>query len=211
VQVDPTHAGIIYVNAFQQGIWRSTNNGATFSQIFTPQDPTVVGSATDRSEFAITTLASGATRMYVGEGQGGGPGHHANFWRSDNADTAATFASFGGAQVDDYCTGQCWYDNMVYTPAGYPDIVYLLGSFSYGQLGGVSNGRAVLLSTDAGTRWSDLTQDGDPPTPNSPTRISTPSSPCPATRSCIGKARTAASSVPTAALPTTPRSATPAG
>ena len=162
VLVDPTHFGIIYVNAFQQGIWRSTNNGATFSQIFTPKDPTVVGSATDRSEFAITTLASGATRMYVGEGQGGGAGHHANFWRSDNADTAATFASFGGAQVDNYCTGQCWYDNMVYTPAGYPDIVYLLGSFSYGQLGGVSNGRAVLLSTDGGSNWSDLTQDGDP-------------------------------------------------
>ena len=162
VLVDPTHFGIIYVNAFQQGIWRSTNNGATFSQIFTPKDPTVVGSATDRSEFAITTLASGATRMYVGEGQGGGLGHHADFWRSDNADTAATFASFGGAQVDNYCTGQCWYDNMVYTPAGYPDIVYLLGSFSYGQLGGVSNGRAVLLSTDGGSNWSDLTQDGDP-------------------------------------------------
>jgi hypothetical protein len=162
VQVDPTHGGVIYVNAFQQGIWRSTNNGTTFTQIFTPKDPTIVASATDRSEFAITTLSNGATRMYVGEGQGGGTGHHANFWRSDNADTAATFASFGGAQVDDYCTGQCWYDNMVYTPAGHPDIVYLLGSFSYGQLGGVSNGRAVLLSTDAGTTWSDLTQDGDP-------------------------------------------------
>jgi hypothetical protein len=162
VRVDPTHAGIIYVNAFQQGIWRSTNDGTTFSQIFAPQDPTVAASAIDRSEFAITTLPSGATRMYVGEGQGGGTGHHSNFWRSDNADTAATFASFGGAQVDDYCTGQCWYDNVVYTPAGFPDIVYLLGSFSYGQLGGVSNGRAVLLSTNAGVDWSDLTQDADP-------------------------------------------------
>jgi hypothetical protein len=162
VKVDPTHPGIMYVNAFQNGIWRSTNNGATFSQIFTPKDPTVAASATDRSEFAITTLPNGATRMYVGEGQGGGAGHHANFWRSDNVDTAATFASFGGAQVDDYCTGQCWYDNVVYTPAGFPDVVYLLGSFSYGQLGGVSNGRAVLLSTNAGVDWSDLTQDGDP-------------------------------------------------
>jgi hypothetical protein len=162
VQVDPTHHGVIYVNGFQQGIWRSSDNGATFTQIFTPKDSTIAGSATDRSEFAVTTLRNGATRMYVGEGQGGDTGHHANFWRSDNADTGATFASFGGAQVDDYCTGQCWYDNMVYTPAGHPDIVYLLGSFSYGQLGGVSNGRAVLLSTDAGTTWSDLTQDGDP-------------------------------------------------
>jgi hypothetical protein len=162
VRVDPTHPGVIYVNAFQQGIWRSTNNGVAFSQIFTPQDPTVAASAIDRSEFDVTTLSSGATRMYVGEGQGGGAGHHSNFWRSDNADTAATFVSMGGAQVDNYCTGQCWYDNVVYTPPGAPDVVYLGGSFSYGQLHAQSNGRAWLLSTDGGATFSDLTQDGDP-------------------------------------------------
>ena len=61
-----------------------------------------------------------------------------------------------------YCTAQCWYDNVVYTPAGAPDVVYLGGSFSYGQLHAQSNGRAWLLSTDGGATWSDLTQDGDP-------------------------------------------------
>ena len=163
VKVDPTHPGFIYVNAFQQGIWRSTDNGATFTQIFTAQDTTVAGSAIDRSEFDITKLSSGATRMYVGEGQGGGTGHHANFWRSDNADTAATFVSMGGAQVDNYCTTQCWYDNVVFTPAGHPNTVYLLGCFDYGQDNGPSNARGVLLSTDGGTTWSDLTQDAHTP------------------------------------------------
>jgi hypothetical protein len=162
VRVDPTHPGTIYVNSYQGGIWRSTNNGGSFSQIFMPQDPTIAGSAIDRSEFAVTTLPSGATRMYVGEGQGGGSGHHSNFFRSDNADTAATFVSMGGAQVDNYCTGQCWYDNRVYTPAGSPDVVYLGGSFDYNNLHGRDNGRAWLLSTDGGATWSDLTQDGSP-------------------------------------------------
>ena len=166
VKIDPTHPGVIYVNAFQQGIWRSDDNGATFNQIFAPKDntPDTVDAALERDEFDVTTLPNGATRMFVGAGEGssatGGP--PASFWRSDNANTAATFVQLGGDQVSDYCTGQCWYDNVVYTPKGFPNVVYLLGSFSYGQLHGVSNGRAVLLSTDGGSSWSDLTQDGDP-------------------------------------------------
>lgn len=176
VKIDPTHPGIIYVNAFggsfagpgggiSGGVWRSVNNGTSFTQIFAPKDTTAgtFGAALERDEFDVTTLPNGATRMYVGAGEGstatGGPA--ATFWRSDNANTAATFASFGGDQVLDYCGGQCWYDNLVYTPPGYPNVVYLGGSFSYGQIGGVSNGRAVLLSIDGGGTWSDLTQDGD--------------------------------------------------
>ena len=156
VKVDPTHAGIIYVNAFgggaiagDGGIWRSTDNGATFAQIFAPKDTTAgtLDFALERDEFDVTTLATGATRMYVGAGEGssatGGP--PATFWRSDNADSTATFVQLGGAQVSNYCTGQCWYDNVVFTPKGHPDIVYLGGSFVYGELNGPSNARGVLF------------------------------------------------------------------
>jgi hypothetical protein len=173
VRVDPTHAGIIYVNAFggnflgagDGGIWRSVNNGTSFTQIFTPRDATLNTciSALERDEFDVTTLPSGATRMYVGAGEGGEafspPSPQATFWRSDNADTTATFASFGGAQVVDYCTGQCWYDNVVVTPKGNPNTVYLAGSFLYGEYGHKSNGRGVLYSTDSGATWSDQTWD----------------------------------------------------
>ena len=60
----------------------------------------------------------------------------------------------------DICTGQCWYDEDVYTPAGLPDTVYVIGSYNYGELpcntkgvgcgNGRSNGRAVALLDDRG-------------------------------------------------------------
>jgi hypothetical protein len=62
--------------------------------------------------------------------------------------------------TDDFCTGQCWYDQDVYTPAGRPDTVYVIGSFLYGELpcntkgvscgNGRSNGRGSLFSHTAG-------------------------------------------------------------
>jgi hypothetical protein len=61
---------------------------------------------------------------------------------------------------DNFCTQQCWYDQEVYTPAGKPDTVYLIGSNLYGEQpcntngvgcgDGTSNGREVLYSTTAG-------------------------------------------------------------
>jgi hypothetical protein len=160
VKVDPTHPGVLYVNDFSQGIWRSVNNGATWAQIKTALNATL---STDRAEFDVTTLANGNTRMYVGVGNSSDTGtNRARFYRADDASGAAVFADMTTAQNIGYCTAQCWYDNVVYTPAGSPDIVYLGGSFSYGQLHAQSNGRAWLVSTDGGTAFSDLTQDGDP-------------------------------------------------
>ncbi len=59
-----------------------------------------------------------------------------------------------------FCTQQCWYDQDVYTPAGMPDTVYLIGSNLYGEQpcntngvgcgNGISNGREVIYSTTAG-------------------------------------------------------------
>lgn len=157
VALDPSNPNIIYASALNQGTWRSVNGGTTFSLIkarLSPNDP-------DRPEFAVTKLPNGKTRMYLGEGVAGAPA--ARFFRSDNADDPVpVFADMTTAQNIDYCTGQCWYDNYVVSPNGHPDIVYIGGSFSYDQLGGPSNGRAVLLSNDGGSTFSDWTQDGDP-------------------------------------------------
>jgi hypothetical protein len=154
VEFDPTTPNTVYAAAFQEGVWRSTDGGSTFTQIKTPLDAT---NNTDRAEFATAALPNGSTRMYVGVGNTGSP--QARFYRTDDAAGAAVFTDLTTSQNMNYCTGQCWYDNAVISPAGFPDTVYLLGSFQYGEYGGISNGRGVLYSTDAGASFTDETWD----------------------------------------------------
>ena len=123
------------------------------------------GSANVPSEFwrtdnanqdAATLLASQAAGSTVPAPPGNPFPTTYNGWQILTSNTTASpyYATFN------FCTGQCWYDQYVYTPAGLPDTVYVLGSYNYGELpcntkgvgcgNGRSNGRAVLYSTTAG-------------------------------------------------------------
>ena len=156
VELDPNNSNTVYAAAFQNGVWRSTNGGVSFTQIFAPIAPAL---NTDRAEFSVAKLPNGKTRMYVGDGAQGVPA--ASFFRHDDAAAAVlgTFTNLTTAQNRNYCTGQCWYDNLVHSPPGYPDIVYLGGSYQYGEYGLQSNSRALLLSTDAGVTFTDVSWD----------------------------------------------------
>jgi hypothetical protein len=50
-----------------------------------------------------------------------------------------------------FCTGQCWYDQRVVSPAGHPNMVYIQGSYNYNEDHRLSNARGVVLSQDGGT------------------------------------------------------------
>jgi hypothetical protein len=188
VQLDPGWNGttnkIVYGGAFgptgvvgSGGVWRSTDGGVSWTQIKSARN---AASNTDRAEFAVTPITAG-TRMYVGVGNSSqSASNRARLYRTDDAAGAATFTDLtqiqetSGApyQTLNYCGdpavggAQCWYDNVVYSPPGKPDVVYLGGSFSYTTYARTNNGRAFLRSTDAGLTFSDMTWDSTTnPTP----------------------------------------------
>ena len=136
------------------GVWRSTDGGSTWSQI---KPALNAADNDDRASFAVTPITGGFTRMYVGDGNAGT--NAARFYRTDDAAGAAVFTDMTTSQNIDYCDGQCWYDNVVYSPPGKPDVVYLGGSFSYGSYAFTTNGRAFIRSADAGTSFTDMTWD----------------------------------------------------
>ena len=174
VMIDPVDPNTVYASFFARGIWRSNDNGTTWTQILAPQG----GGNNERAEFDVVKLGD-ATRMYVGVG--GGAGQFAKFMRSDSVRTgAASFTTLTNPVPDTpgyssygYCDPQCSYDNYVYAPPGADaNTVYLSGDNEYsennwgpkspryqGGPGGRSNGRGVLLSTDAGATFTDMTDD----------------------------------------------------
>jgi len=189
-EFDPRNSNTVYASLFGLGIWRSDDAGATWRQIFTPLVPQLTSpffSTTDRTQFAVTTLPNGKVRVYVGDGDLGPDGgetaaEYSRVWRTDDVDSVQAAGNVGWKSLTsnartspyygtyDYCWAQCWYDNAIYTPAGQPDTVYVLGAYRYDEAGGVSNGRGVVVSYTAGEpnpafkggSWADLTRDATP-------------------------------------------------
>ena len=168
VALDPSSPDIVYAGSYGRGVWRSPDGGATWAQVKASLN---AADSSMRPELAVASLPDGKTRMYVYEGASGSP--TSRLFRSDDvAAGVPVFLSLSNSSTADpgygthnVCTGQCWYDNFVYTPAGYPDVVYVGGSYSYGEQH--SNKRGVVLSTDAGVSSTDMTMDGtDPLHPN---------------------------------------------
>jgi hypothetical protein len=96
--LDPSSSSVVYAAPFPQnnaiplntkgGVWRSTDNGASWTQMKNALNAT---QGTDRASFAVTPITGGFTRMYVGDGNAGA--NAARLFRTDDA-VHATDASF---------------------------------------------------------------------------------------------------------------------
>ena len=163
--LDPSNPDIVYASVYAKGVWRSNDGGNNWNQIFLPIADPVATNFLERPEIAVTKLPNGNTRMYLVIGQIGDP--PAQTFISNNVATGTpnffslTSKNPASPRYATYnsCEGQCWYDSFVYTPPGNPDVVYIGGSYAYGETGGISNGRGVVLSTDGGKTFTDVTMD----------------------------------------------------
>ena len=160
--LDPSDPDTLYASSYARGVWRSADAGTNWEQIKPSLNPAL---ATTRAAIAVNTLRDGRTRMYVHEGNIGTP--HSRLFRSDDVATGRpAFQDLTSADPADpgfatynQCGGQCWYDLFVHTPKGNPNVVYTGGSYAYDETAGISNGRAVVLSTDGGRTGTDMTFD----------------------------------------------------
>jgi len=183
LQYDPNSSTTIYAGVLGYGIWRSTDGGTTWSQIFATVNP--ADTFGDRTEVDAVNLGGGKTRLYVGDSSD--DIGVATVWRTDDAASIAGSPTVGfnnagwtelssstngtnGFLAYGYCqNGQCGYDDFVTSPAsqlgvsGHVNELWLGGSMNYDELPAYaglpprSNGRGVIRSTNAGATASDVT------------------------------------------------------
>jgi hypothetical protein len=186
LEFDPQDTNTVYAAVVGYGLWRSTDAGTTWSQVFHTFNQTNFADAKhsgdsfgDRTEFDAVGIAGGKTRIYLGDSSDDLA--HAWAWRTDDAaaisgSSSGAYDNSGWTQLSDstngtngflaydYCqNGQCGYDNFVVSPPGSPNQVWFGGSMNYDELpiyGGApprSNGRAVVRSTNGGSLAPDVT------------------------------------------------------
>ena len=95
-----------------------------------------LGGNIERDSIAVAALPNGKTRIYIGAGSSTGT-FDSRLYRTRRRQGTACRRSRTSRRPErgNYCTAQCWYDNVVYSPPGQPDTVYLGGSYDYTNAG----------------------------------------------------------------------------
>jgi uncharacterized repeat protein (TIGR01451 family) len=160
VQLDPQNASILYASFWGDAIYKSTNGGATWSPIMTGLPVADYAGAQTRFSIAISHPAGQSPVLYAGFDWSDATGDHpSRVWKSTNAGASWSVlpAGTGDNVVEDYCGGQCFYDNVIETDPTNPNVVFAAGQFDYG----IGSG-GIFRSDDGGQTWKNLGWDQHP-------------------------------------------------
>jgi uncharacterized repeat protein (TIGR01451 family) len=160
VRLDPQTPTTLYASFWSDAIYKSTDAGATWAPIMTglPANADFAAGLT-RFNLGLSHPLGTSAVLYTGfDWVDTAGGHHkARLFKSINQGASWAELPTGGAtaadSVLDYCTSQCFYDNVVEADPTNPDIVFAGGSFGYGlspQSGG------IFRSIDGGATWKNM-------------------------------------------------------
>jgi uncharacterized repeat protein (TIGR01451 family) len=164
LQMDPTNPRVLFASFWGDGIYRSTDGGATWASALgdLPKGNFLEGGT--RFSLGLSHPAGAATAtLYTGFDYFdlSDAYHDARIYKSTDggAHWTATPTGSGIDSILGYCGTQCFYDNVVKVDPTNPNVVYLGGVYGYNnspQSGG------VFRSTDGGATWQSLGYDLHP-------------------------------------------------
>jgi uncharacterized repeat protein (TIGR01451 family) len=168
LELDPQNPQIVYASFWGDAIYKSTNGGSTWSTITSFGFPSPnFGASQTRFSIALSHPKNKAAVLYAGFSWKDASGSHpARVFKSTDEGASWTMlpTGAGGPQgvndsVEDYCGGQCFYDNVVEADPTNPNVVFVGGQFGYG-LSPPSGG--IFRSDDGGQTWLNLGWDQHP-------------------------------------------------
>lgn len=151
--MNPNNPNVLYAAFWSIGIFKSTDGGQKWSQLTQGLPDKNFG----RAELAIApsnpnVLYAGYEYRIPGKFQGG------IVFKSTDGGASWSWLD----KAPNYCTGQCWYDNVIVVHPRQPDKVYLGGSANYVWQPVFRVKEVVVRSTDGGTTWEDLSPNDSP-------------------------------------------------
>ena len=160
VELDPRNTQTLYASFWGDAIYKSTDSGATWSPIMNGLPVADYATHQTRFSIAISHAASTTATLFAGfDWEDAAGDHPSRVFKSTNE--GATWSMLpGGAvpdKVEDYCGGQCFYDNVIEVDPNNANIVYAAGQFDYD----IGSG-GIFRSDDGGQTWKNLGWDQHP-------------------------------------------------
>jgi uncharacterized repeat protein (TIGR01451 family) len=179
LELDPQNTQTLYASFWGDAIYKSTNGGATWSPVMNGLPIADYATHQTRFSIAISHAAGAAATLYAGfDWEDAAGDHPSRVFKSTNGAASWVMLPAGTTpdKVEDYCGGQCFYDNVIETDPTNANVVYAAGQFDYG----IGSG-GIFRSDDGGATWKNLGWDQHPdfhalafntnPAPNSTDKI----------------------------------------
>jgi len=166
IRLDPQKPTTLYSSFWGDAIYKSTDGGASWNQIMNGLPAGNFSAVPTRFSLGLSHPATDATAtLYTGfDWVDATTGKHKASQIFKSTDEGANWVALptGTAPFDtvlDYCSTQCFYDNVIEPDPTNPNIVFVAGSFGYNMP--IPSG-GVFRSDDGGTTWKNIGWDMHP-------------------------------------------------